>query len=66
MKYFAPSRVLCPFIKSFVNFFADIGLVYPDRSFSLFSTSKYFVLSEGTILLLFVSFLLKSVFFMKP
>ena len=65
MKYFAPLKILHPFIRSFVNPFIDISLTFPDRSFSFFSTSTYLVLFEVTFLLIFTSFLSKSAFFLR-
>ena len=37
-KYFAPLRILYPFVKSFVNPFVDIASNFFDSSFNSFST----------------------------
>ena len=64
-KYIVPLRILYWFIKSLVSPFVDIDLNFFDSSFSLFSTSRYFVLFKITFLFKFFSLLLKSVSFTK-
>ena len=48
MKYFTPLTI-CTFIEFFLNLFVDISLVFPHRSFSVFQTTKSFVLFEVTL-----------------
>ena len=64
-KYIVPLRILYWFIKSLVSPFVDIDLNFFDSSFSLFSTSRYFVLFKITFLFKFFSLSLKSVSFTK-
>ena len=64
-KYLAPLRIVYPFIKSFVNPFADIAWTYFVSSFNSFSTNTCFVLSELILLLKPDGLLSKSVLFTK-
>ena len=64
-KYFAPLRILYPFIKFFVNAFVDFTWTFFDSSSNSFSTSICFVLFVVTFLSKFFSLLSKSVFFTK-
>ena len=64
-KHLAPSRILYPFIKSFVNPFVDDASTFSDSSFNSFSTSTCFVLFELILLLKLNSLLSKSVLLSK-
>ena len=64
-KYFAPLRVLYPFIKSFVKSVVDIALTFSDSSFNSFWAPTCFVLFELTFLFKFLNLSWKAALLTK-
>ena len=62
-KYFAPLRILNLYIKSFINLFFDIALIFSDSSFNSFSRSTCFLLFEVKFSFTFYNLSSKSVSF---